>query len=605
MGKINITEYVTEDGEYQMYYGKASLKEGYYLGNCDERYYHLIGKKNGQFSMPELIHPEDVEAFMDAVRKLDEGPQHLFIRFLCYSNQYRCMYMVLYYNGKNLNGFRSIDVELSEIMAISRQYDKYQDLVVKYREFMTMFEGMFLEYDYATDVLLVYQYINSRSKILLKEKIEQVYIRVLQDEKLKLEQKAEFQMLYDAIKNGRENIKTGIDTMTLLGEEESKNCHYEVKLGALYKDAGLRNMVGVMDIAEGEPRQKKKSYYLTDSAFDPGTGLLNKRAIKEYAIERIQNKAKGVYLAIVDIDDFKQVNDNFGHMYGDKVLFKLAEIIRSVVKTRGVVGRFGGDEFMVFFEGVESEESLRVMLGTIGRNVAWEFSNIEGLKVSTTIGISKYPEDGTDYDKLFRTADKCVYIGKTKGKSRYIIYDIEKHGPVEETEEGSGRIDVSQSKFLSEERKCEIVSDLMLSLHRDGKKALVPGLEQLLDCFGTDGIALYAGGNLERICSVGKYENPIQSLACVQENPDYQKFLDKQGFFSMNTHVLEKRIPELFELYSRQETDKALQCVAVKDGKTIAVVSFDIFHRVMKIGATDLGLIKIAGRMLADIIAEQ
>lgn len=603
MGKINITEYVTEDGEYQMYYGKASLKEGYYLGNCDERCHHLIGKKNGQFSMPELIHPEDAEAFMDAVQKLDEGPQHLIVRLLCYDNQYRCIYLVLYYNGRNLGGFRSIDVELSEIIAISRQYSKYQNLVVKYREFMNMFEGMFLEYDYATDVLLIYQYVNGRSRNLLKEKIEQVYIRVLQDEKLKLEQKAEFQILYEAIKNGRGNIKTGIDTMTLLGEEESKNCHYEVKLGTLYKGTKLQNMVGMMDIAEGEPRQKK-SYYLTDSAFDPGTGLLNKRAIKEYAIERIQNKAKGVYLAIIDIDDFKQVNDNFGHMYGDEVLSRLSEIVRSVVRTKGVVGRFGGDEFMVVFEGVDSEESLRVMLGTIGRNITWEFANIEGLKVSTTTGVAKYPEDGEDYDKLFRTADKCVYIGKSKGKNRYIIYDIAKHGPVEETEEGSGRIDVSQSKFLSEERKCEIVSDLMLSLHRDGKKALVPVLEQLLDCFGTDGIALYAGENLERICSVGKYENPIQSLACIRENASYQEFLDKQGFFSVNTTILEKKVPELFELYSRQETDKTLQCVAIKDGSPIAVVSFDIFHRIMKVGATDLGLIKIAGRMIADIITE-
>ncbi|MCM1325908.1 MAG: GGDEF domain-containing protein [Bacteroidales bacterium] len=603
MGSINITEYASEDGEYQMYYGKASLKEGYYLANCDERCYHLIGKKNGHFSMPELIHPEDAEAFLDAVQKLDEGPQHLFVRFLCYTNQYRCIYMVLYYNGRDLDGFRSIDVELSEIMAISRQYSKYQNLVVKYREFMTMCEGLFLEYDYATDMLIVYQYVNSRSQNLLKEKMEQVYIRVLQDERLKLEQKAEFQTLYEAVKNGREHIKTGIDSMTLWGDEESANCHYEIKLGALYAGTGLQSMVGMMEPAKGEQEQKK-SYYLTDSAFDPGTGLLNKRAIKEYAVERIQSKAKGVWLAIIDIDDFKQVNDNFGHMYGDEVLSRLAEIIRSVIKTRGVVGRFGGDEFMVVFEGVETEESLRVMLGTMGRNIAWEFSNVEGLKVSTTTGVAKYPEDGTDYDKLFRTADKCVYIGKSKGKNRYIIYDIEKHGPVEETEEGSGRIDVSQSKFLSEERKCEIVSDLMISLHKGGKKALLPVLEQLLECFGTDGIALYAGESMERICSVGKYENPIQSLACVRENASYWQFLDKQGFAQLNITMLENKVPELFELYSRQETEKALQCVAIRDGLPAAVVSFDVFHRIIKFGETDLGLIKIAGRMLADIIAE-
>lgn len=600
MSKMNITEYVSGAGEYQMYYGKASLKEGFYLANCDERCYHLIGKKNGQLSMPELIHPDDVDSFMDAVGKLDEGPQHLIVRLRCYTDQYRCLYLVLSYNGRVLDGFSSIDMELCEVMAISQQYSKYQYLVVKYREFMTMSSGMFLEYEQDTDMLTVYRYVNSKSQNLLKEKLEQVYIRVLQDEKLKVEQKAQFQTLYEALKNGRNRFKTGIDTMTLLGESE--NVHYEVKLSALYEGSGPRCMVGVLNVVSGEPSQQ--SYYLSDSAFDPGTGLLNKRAIKEYAIERIQNKAKGIYLAIVDIDDFKLVNDNFGHMYGDVVLSKLADIIRSVVKTRGVVGRFGGDEFMVVFEGVDTEESLRAMLGTISRNIAWEFGKVEGLKVSTTIGISKYPEDGTDYDKLFRTADKCVYIGKSKGKSRFIIYDIAKHGPVEETEEGSSRMNVSQSKFLSEERKCEIVSDLMLSLHRDGKKALIPVLEQLQECLGMDGIALYAGEKMERIGSVGKYENPIQSLIYVRED-SYQEFWDKQGFCQINRTVLENKAPELFELYSKQETDKALQCAAMKDGKPVSVVSFDVFHRILKVGATDLGLIKIVGRLIAEIIAEQ
>lgn len=601
MGKMNITEYVCGDGDYQMYYGKASLKEGYYLANCDERCYHFIGKKNGQFSIPELIHPEDVDSFLDAVQKLDEGPQHLIVRFLCYDNRYRCLYLILQYNGKDLNGFRSIDMELCEVMAISKQYSKYQYLVVKYREFMTMSDGMFLEYECNTDMLTIYHYVNSKSQTLLKEKLEKVYIRVLQDERLKVEQKAEFQILYEALKNGREHLKTNMDAMTLFGKSE--NIQYEIMISALYKETGIKNMVGLINTVNGKP--SRKSYYLTDSAFDPGTGLLNKRAIKEYAMEKIQNKAEGVWLAIIDIDDFKQVNDNFGHMYGDTVLSKLADIVRGVVKTRGVVGRFGGDEFMVVFEGVESEEILRIILGTISRNISWEFGSVEGLKVSTTIGISKYPKDGADYDKLFRTADKCVYIGKAKGKNRYIIYDIEKHGPVEETEAGSGRIDVSQSKFLSEERKCEIVSDLMLSLHRDGKKVLGSVLEQLLECFGMDGITLYAGENLDRLCSVGKYENPIQSLVCVRESASYQEFLDKQGFFMVNVVGLEKKIPELFELYSRQETDKALHCVSQKDGKPIAVVSFDIFHRILKFGATDLGLIKIVGRVIADIIAEQ
>lgn len=62
---------------------------------------------------------------------------------------------------------------------------------------------------------------------------------------------------------------------------------------------------------------------------------------------------------MIDVDDFKTINDTYGHMFGDEVLSRVSELIRSVMDSRGVAGRFGGDEFMVLFENIESEKDLR------------------------------------------------------------------------------------------------------------------------------------------------------------------------------------------------------------------------------------------------------
>lgn len=114
---------------------------------------------------------------------------------------------------------------------------------------------------------------------------------------------------------------------------------------------------------------------------------------------------KSYYLTIIDVDDFKTINDTYGHMFGDEVLSRVSEIIRSDLNARGVAGRFGGDEFMILFENVKSEQELRLILKTITKNIQWAF------------------------------ADKALYIAKAKGKNRYIIYDGRKHGKHHEPSE--------------------------------------------------------------------------------------------------------------------------------------------------------------------------
>ncbi|MCD7837168.1 MAG: hypothetical protein LUG83_11130, partial [Lachnospiraceae bacterium] len=176
-----------------------------------------------------------------------------------------------------------------------------------------------------------------------------------------------------------------------------------------------------------------------------------------------------------------------------------------------------------------------------------------------------------------------------------------KHGALV-LEEGN-RINIGLKATYSDDKKNDVVSDLVMQLYTDGMDKLIPVMEQMQSYFDIDGIAIYKGEKLNRICSVGKYINPIESLNFIKSE-EYQGQFNAQGFYEENQMTrLQKKQPYAYNMYTKQENGKFIQCEAFKDGIPAAVVSFDFFNRKPKHGTTDIGLIKIVGRIMAEVAA--
>ena len=154
-----------------------------------------------------------------------------------------------------------------------------------------------------------------------------------------------------------------------------------------------------------------------------------KKTITEYAKKRIsEEKEKRIVIAILDVDHFKSVNDTFGHLYGDKVLARVGGRLKEIVGEDGVIGRIGGDEFMIVFNGLDDDQVLRGMLRAIRTQIKWEFAeDFENLSITCSIGASIFPVNGRDYEDLFKKADCCLYIAKEKGRDRYVFFRDEMH----------------------------------------------------------------------------------------------------------------------------------------------------------------------------------
>ncbi|MBQ4514071.1 MAG: diguanylate cyclase [Acidaminococcaceae bacterium] len=167
------------------------------------------------------------------------------------------------------------------------------------------------------------------------------------------------------------------------------------------------------------------------SKTDPLTGLLNKGATEDLIRMMIGNyykeKDKNLCaLMMIDVDNFKTVNDTLGHAKGDKVLTAIGNIIKNTFKGMDVAGRTGGDEFMVFLRDIEKPENAMHLAESIEKNTNRLILN-EDIRtfVSVSIGISMFPEHGKTFEELYHAADKALYYAKKHGRAAWKMYTPE------------------------------------------------------------------------------------------------------------------------------------------------------------------------------------
>ena len=155
---------------------------------------------------------------------------------------------------------------------------------------------------------------------------------------------------------------------------------------------------------------------------DSLTGFLTKRASKREIQKKMASNPVGAFV-FLDLDNFKYINDTFGHDFGDEVLRKLADYIASYNHTTEVCGRFGGDEFLVYISDFDCKEAVfqrvHFLLNNLKNNLDYPDLDVHP-KLSA--GIAFYPDDGTDYDELLRHADSAMYYSKHHGKARVTAY---------------------------------------------------------------------------------------------------------------------------------------------------------------------------------------
>ena len=170
--------------------------------------------------------------------------------------------------------------------------------------------------------------------------------------------------------------------------------------------------------------RKQNEILLRTAQLDGLTGAYNKRATEEY-INRILTQMpneKGTFV-ILDIDKFKEVNDQYGHAVGDTVLHELSKTFFRHFRKDDIIGRIGGDEFVIYMRNTESKEIASARINKLIENVRnLPFEEMNGKYVTISVGIAFAPEAGSCYMDLYKNADTALYEAKHNGRDRYHVY---------------------------------------------------------------------------------------------------------------------------------------------------------------------------------------
>lgn len=590
---MKVPSYLT-DKLSKMTFCSAAITDNFLALFGNEFLYNFVGKHVG-FCFTDYIHPDFVEEFKETVLSV---PPHSSARLITMMRDMEGLYhmidILITNNDRTLKNEAVRDLTLFNICSTEARHIKYTDDINKYRTYLSLYHDYLFDYDVEKDSLAIFLYMERRATVLYNSSLAEFHEFVLSHLTAPDEIK-EFQIFYNHLAGaiGDFSCKASLPSLT----ESFRIDKFQIDGKVMIKYNQQPIVQGILSPADKDC----VPFYASREGKDPATSLLNKRACFEYTsdILTIQENRKH-YMAIIDIDNFKSINDNYGHLFGDEVISGIANILSNTLNGRGIIGRFGGDEFYLFTNNVEVEDNLRIFLTAARQQIRYTFEKKHPeLHVTLSIGVSLYPDDGTTYDELFQKADKCLYIAKSKGKNRFIIYDEEKHGSLQ-NEDNVLRITanpIEQAEYLA-----KVLADLTITVLKEGASCLPSIFETICSNFEVDGIRIYCGSDLKPVYDNGKYKK-IPEISHILTDDKFLKY------FNGNDCLLINNLAN-FEANSKEfcnslSENNILGCIGfhftAKDGGKIFFF-YDIFNHAIRWNESNKNYLLALSRIIASVL---
>lgn len=161
---------------------------------------------------------------------------------------------------------------------------------------------------------------------------------------------------------------------------------------------------------------------LTRAQTDILTGVYNV-AVKDLVKKRLKGREKQACIVFIDLDNFKEINDTYSHAKGDSLLISVGFFLQHNLRPGDLVGRVGGDEFLLFLDDVTDLDELYKKIKILNKELTTYLeSEMEGINVTCSMGVSVYPKDSVFSEELIKQADAAAYSAKRLGKNRVVMY---------------------------------------------------------------------------------------------------------------------------------------------------------------------------------------
>lgn len=386
---------------------------------ADEKYAQMFGFKSTDevmnlSSLFEIIDPKFHNSAQQAYCDVISGKEQPKVRSYVNQNKQGQMFSVLTvdhvieWEGEPALQITVIDMSMVDQtnQRILEQEQKYKDLI------WNSLQGIIVHRNFVP-LMVNPSYVNAIGATSVAQVMNMPSLECLIPESNRDNAKAIYQEL---ISEENKTINNIVENIRLDG----KHRYFQIYESAIIWDDKPAVQSSVIDVTEKYQLEQQIQY---QASYDDLTGLLNRRAITEKLNQQTsKNTCPSQTCLLIDIDNFKCINDQFGHSAGDEVIKRFALQCRSIVDNQGFVGRWGGEEFIIFLpdKNLEQANEIAEQILHTCKQEPYKFSNKEHT-VTVSIGISLCQAKQCNLEALIQTADSNMYQAKQQGKDQIVL----------------------------------------------------------------------------------------------------------------------------------------------------------------------------------------
>ena len=306
----------------------------------------------------------------------------------------------------------STDIKISEILSPEREMDVC-------RAMMKLSGDVAFEWDIKSDVIRLSEKWAERFR---KTTVNYNFSRNL--EALNDFHPDDLELLLEEVRKIRAGDEYG-ECVARIQDSDGVFTWNRVRAAAVRENGELTKVIGT--IADVDSDKRHSQALLVKAEHDALTGLLNKDTARLRAEQYLETIAEGqkAALLLIDLDNFKAVNDMYGHMFGDTVLSNVGSTIRSLFRESDILARIGGDEFMVLMRDIPDESLVEQRCMRLTQRISQLCDRrLEQCQFSCSVGVAMIPEHGRNYQTLFQRADRALYQAKDVGKNTFSVFSM-------------------------------------------------------------------------------------------------------------------------------------------------------------------------------------
>ena len=343
----------------------------------------------------------------------------------------------------------------------------------------------------------------------------------------------------------------------------------------------LKRIIGVLQDVDAI---KRAEFALIERAErDALTQLLNKATTQQAVSDAMNVYTEELSaLLVLDMDNFKRINDTYGHLYGDAVLTQVGTTLKRMFREGDIIGRVGGDEFVVYMQNIPSVELLHrrcQLLLEAFRGIMAE--NAPDLNVSCSVGAALFPNHGETYASLFQHADEALYHAKNAGKNTYRVYDPSMEITMGDLERTATDIDSDHQPGLADGSFVQFVFHRLYE-----SQDILSTIDELLRYVGTqlnvDRVYIFENNADNTACSntfewcnegVPPEIDELQNVSYIDDIAGWPEVFDERGMFYCTD--ITALAPHFRAILEPQGIKSMLQCAIFDRGVFRGYVGFD------------------------------